>query len=27
VTGTGTDMYEQHQGIMVDFLLGRDGEG
>ncbi|WP_128925063.1 shikimate dehydrogenase family protein [Bradyrhizobium guangxiense] len=24
VTGTGTDMYEQHQGIMVDFLLGRD---
>ena len=22
VTGTGTDMYEQHQGIMVDFLLG-----
>ncbi|MBB4256702.1 MULTISPECIES: shikimate dehydrogenase family protein [unclassified Bradyrhizobium] len=26
VTGTGTDMYEQHQGIMVDFLLGR-GEG
>ncbi|MBR0954783.1 shikimate dehydrogenase family protein [Bradyrhizobium canariense] len=27
VTGTGTDMYEQHQGIMVDFLLGRDGQG
>lgn len=26
VTGTGTDMYEQHQTIMVDFLLGR-GEG
>ncbi len=25
VTGTGTDMYEQHQSIMVDFLLGRDG--
>jgi len=25
VTGTGTDMYQQHQGIMVDFLLGRDG--
>lgn len=25
VTGTGTDMYEQHQGIMVDFLLHRDG--
>lgn len=24
VTGTGTDMYEQHQGIMVDFLLHRD---
>lgn len=27
VTGTGTDMYEQHQSIMVDFLLGRDGGG
>lgn len=27
VTGTGTDMYQQHQGIMVDFLLHRDGEG
>jgi shikimate dehydrogenase len=25
VTGTGTDMYQQHQGIMVDFLLGTDG--
>lgn len=25
VTGTGTDLYEQHQGIMVDFLLHRDG--
>ncbi|OKO89933.1 shikimate dehydrogenase [Bradyrhizobium sp. NAS80.1] len=25
VTATGTDMYEQHQSIMVDFLLGRDG--
>lgn len=25
VTGTGTDMYEQHQGIMVDFLLHRGG--
>lgn len=25
VTGIGTDMYEQHQGIMVDFLLHRDG--
>ena len=24
VTGTGTDMYQQHQGIMVDFLLGTD---
>ncbi|MGY8631190.1 shikimate dehydrogenase [Bradyrhizobium sp. 14AA] len=24
VTGTGTDMYEQHQSIMVDFLLHRD---
>ncbi|MGY8661136.1 shikimate dehydrogenase [Bradyrhizobium sp. UFLA05-109] len=22
VTATGTDMYQQHQGIMVDFLLG-----
>jgi len=22
VTGTGTDMYQQHQSIMVDFLLG-----
>ncbi|MBR0971501.1 shikimate dehydrogenase family protein [Bradyrhizobium japonicum] len=27
VTGTGTDMYEQHQGIMVDFLLDHDGGG
>lgn len=27
VTGTGTDMYQQHQGIIVDFLLHRDGEG
>ncbi|MDN5001564.1 shikimate dehydrogenase family protein [Bradyrhizobium sp. GCM10027634] len=26
VTATGTDMYRQHQGIMVDFLLGTDGE-
>jgi shikimate dehydrogenase len=26
VTATGTDMYRQHQGIMVDFLLGQDGE-
>jgi shikimate dehydrogenase len=26
-TGTGTDMYEQHQGIMVDFLLGSDDGG
>lgn len=25
VTATGTDMYERHQSIMVDFLLGRDG--
>jgi shikimate dehydrogenase len=25
VTATGTDMYRQHQGIMVDFLLGQDG--
>jgi shikimate dehydrogenase len=25
VTGTGTDVYRQHQEIMVDFLLGRDG--
>lgn len=25
VTATGTDMYQQHQGIMVDFLLGTDG--
>ncbi|MGY0574496.1 shikimate dehydrogenase family protein [Bradyrhizobium sp. RDM12] len=25
VTATGTDMYQQHQGIMVDFLLGIDG--
>lgn len=24
VTGTGTDMYEQHQSIMVDFLMGTD---
>ncbi|WP_439399868.1 shikimate dehydrogenase family protein [Bradyrhizobium sp. PMVTL-01] len=24
VTGTGTDMYRQHQSIMVDFLLGTD---
>jgi len=24
VTATGTDMYRQHQGIMVDFLLGTD---
>jgi shikimate dehydrogenase len=24
VTATGTDMYRQHQGIMVDFLLGQD---
>lgn len=24
-TATGTDMYLQHQGIMVDFLLGIDG--
>jgi shikimate dehydrogenase len=24
VTATGTDMYQQHQGIMVDFLLGTD---
>ncbi|MBR1176292.1 shikimate dehydrogenase [Bradyrhizobium sp. KB893862 SZCCT0404] len=24
VTGTGTDMYQQHQSIMVDFLLGTD---
>jgi shikimate dehydrogenase len=24
VTATGTDMYWQHQGIMVDFLLGAD---
>lgn len=23
VTGTGTDMYEHHQGIMVDFLINR----
>jgi shikimate dehydrogenase len=27
VTGTGTDMYEQQQSIMVDFLLGHDGQG
>ncbi|WP_256806844.1 shikimate dehydrogenase [Bradyrhizobium sp. Bra64] len=27
VTGNGTDMYEQHQGIMVDFLLDHDGGG
>jgi shikimate dehydrogenase len=27
VTGTGTDMYEQHQSIMVDFLLGHNGQG
>ncbi len=26
VTSTGTDMYQQHQGIMVDFLLGTEGE-
>ncbi|MCP3382398.1 shikimate dehydrogenase [Bradyrhizobium sp. CCGUVB4N] len=26
VTATGTDMYRQHQGIMVDFLLGIDGD-
>lgn len=26
VTATGTDMYRQHQSIMVDFLLGIDGE-
>ncbi|WP_453955210.1 shikimate dehydrogenase family protein [Bradyrhizobium sp. USDA 377] len=25
VTGTGTDMYQQHQSIMVDFLLGAEG--
>lgn len=25
VTATGTDMYQHHQGIMVDFLLGTDG--
>ncbi|WP_426609539.1 shikimate dehydrogenase family protein [Bradyrhizobium sp. McL0616] len=25
VTATGTDMYQQHQSIMVDFLLGADG--
>lgn len=25
VTATGTDMYQHHQGIMVDFLLGIDG--
>jgi len=25
VTATGIDMYQQHQGIMVDFLLGVDG--
>lgn len=25
ITATGTDMYQQHQGIMVDFLLGTDG--
>ena len=25
VAATGTDMYRQHQGIMVDFLLGTDG--
>ncbi|WP_298874747.1 shikimate dehydrogenase [uncultured Bradyrhizobium sp.] len=25
ITATGTDMYRQHQGIMVDFLLGTDG--
>lgn len=24
VTATGTDMYQQHQSIMVDFLLGAD---
>jgi shikimate dehydrogenase len=27
LTGTGTDMYEHHQSIMVDFLLHRDGVG
>jgi shikimate dehydrogenase len=26
ITATGTDMYQQHQGIMVDFLLGTDGD-
>ena len=25
VTATGTEMYQQHQSIMVDFLLGTDG--
>jgi shikimate dehydrogenase len=25
ITATGTDMYQQHQSIMVDFLLGTDG--
>ncbi|MGX4805542.1 shikimate dehydrogenase family protein [Bradyrhizobium guangdongense] len=25
ITATGTDMYLQHQSIMVDFLLGTDG--
>lgn len=25
VTATGTEMYRQHQGLMVDFLLGTDG--
>jgi shikimate dehydrogenase len=25
VTATGTDMYQQHQSIMVEFLLGTDG--
>ncbi|OAF10423.1 shikimate dehydrogenase family protein [Bradyrhizobium neotropicale] len=27
ITATGADMYRQHQGIMVDFLLGHDGDG
>jgi shikimate dehydrogenase len=27
VTATGTDMYQQHQSIMVDFLLGHDDGG
>lgn len=25
ITATGTDMYQQHQSIMVDFLLGMNG--